>query len=134
MQLKPIDNSTSIPRTEASESRTPTTQDGILPTATSSLDGCPQPRSQRLSRDSVAADTTLSARGVGANELVQTLRRLSLQEGYAPVPGGRVLAYENAATPTGQQSIGFKVTKRSGSPSHGPALTSCPNGMLPGLP
>ncbi|KAJ4389860.1 hypothetical protein N0V93_007332 [Gnomoniopsis smithogilvyi] len=130
MQLNPIDSSASVPPTEASESPDPNTQDGIDPSAPSSLDGRSQPRSRRLSRGSVAADASLSARGVIADELDKTMLRLSLHEGHTPVPGERVSAYENAATPTGHQAMGFKVVKRSGSPSNGPRLTDCPNEIL----
>lgn len=134
MQLKPIDSSNSHPFTEASESPRSTAQDGIHPPGPSSLDGISAPRSRRLSRSSVTADTNLSTRGVVADELDQTLLRLSLAEGHAPIAGERIAAYENAATPIGQQNLGFKVTKRSGSPSNGPGLTDCPNGMLSKVP
>ncbi|KAJ4423017.1 hypothetical protein N0V82_002284 [Gnomoniopsis sp. IMI 355080] len=129
MQHKPIDSSTSVPSNQASESPNPTTQDGIHPPAPSSLDGCSQPRSRRLSSGSFAAGPSL-AQGVMAAELDETLLRLSLQEGHAPVPGERISAYENAATPTGQQNVGFKVTKRSGSLFQGPGLTDFPNEIL----
>lgn len=134
MQLKHIDSSSSVPSTDASESPNPTTQDGIHPPAPSSLDGRSQPRSRSLSGGSVAVGPSLSAQGVMADELDKTLLRLSLQEGHAPVPGERISAYENAATPIGQQNVGFKVTKRSGAPSTGPGLTDFPNGMVPTLP
>lgn len=134
MQLKPIDSSNSHPFTEASESPNSTTQDGIHPPGPSSLDGISAPRSRRLSRSSVGADTSLSTRGVVADELDQTLLQLSLAEGHAPIPGERIAAYENAATPTGQHNMLFKVTKRSGSPSNGPGLTDCPNGMWSNVP
>lgn len=130
MQLKPIDSSKSDPFTEASESPNPTTQDGIHPPGSSSLDGLSGPRSRRLSLGSVAADTSLSTRAVVADELDQTLLRLSLAEGHTSTPGERISAYENAVTPTGQRNIGFKVIKRSGSPSNGPELTDFPNGTL----
>lgn len=134
MQLKPIDSSNSDPFTEASESPNPTTQDGIHPPRSSSFDGLSAPRSRRLSRSSVAADTSLSTRGVVADELDQTLLRLSLAEGHASIPGERISAYENAATPLGQRNMGFKVTKRSGSTSNGPELTDFPNGTLSWIP
>lgn len=134
MQLKPPDSSTSVPVTEASESRIPTTQDGIHPPAPSPFDKRCKPRSRRLSRDSVAAETNPSARGVGAAELDKSFRRLSLHEGHGPVPGERISAYENATPPTGQHIMCSKITKRSGSPSDGPVLTDCPNGMLSAFP
>ncbi|CAN8102396.1 unnamed protein product [Discula destructiva] len=46
------------------------------------------------------------------------------------MPGERISAYEKAAAPAVQRGMAFKVVKRSGPPSDGPALTDCPNEIL----
>lgn len=130
MQHQPTDISSIIPSTESPEHRDATTQDGFSLPAPSLLDGRPQPRSLSLSPRSIATDTGLSTPGVGADELDETLRELSVEEGHASVPGERISAYENAAIPTGQQNSLFRVVKRSGPPHGGASLTDCPNGTL----
>lgn len=134
MQTRPLESITSLTSSEASESRNPTTQDGFHPSSTSSPYGSSQPRSRSLSPSSVAAGPGPAAHSVGADQLDEVSRRLSGQHGRAALPGERISAYENAVTPNTQQTMGFKVIKRSVLPSDGPSLTDCPNGMLPILP
>lgn len=131
MQTQPLESITSVFSTEASESQIPTTQDGFHPYSASSSNGCSQLRSRSLSPSSIAAGSDLAALGAGAHQLDKVSRRLSGQDGRATLPGERISAYENAVTPNMQQTMGFKVIKRSGPPSDGPSLTDCPNGMLP---
>lgn len=132
MQAQPIDSITSSPSTEAPESRTSTTQDGFHPPAPGVFDGNAQPRLRSVSPSSVAAGATPLANGSRAGQLDdhETSCRLSGQEERAPLPGERIIAYENAATPSMPPTVGFKVVKRSGSPSDGPSLADCPNGTL----
>lgn len=130
MQHQPTDISSIVPFAEYSEIRNATTQDGFPLPEPSSLDGRPQPRSDSRSPRSVAADTSESTPGVGADELGETLRELSVNEGHPAIRGKRISAYENAVTPTGQQNSLFRVVKRSGSPHGGLSLGDCPNGMM----
>ncbi|KAH7031201.1 uncharacterized protein B0I36DRAFT_289121 [Microdochium trichocladiopsis] len=71
--------------------------------------------------------------GVDAGVLGDRLRRLSgLDEHDRPkLPGQRISEYENALTASGPtQALGFKVTKRSDSPSTGMLLSDFPNEIL----
>lgn len=131
MQAQPFDNTTTSPSTEAPKSRTSAAQDGSYPPAPGLLDGSCQLRSRSPSPSPF--DATPLADGFRAGQLHdhETSRRLSSQEERATLPGERITAYENAATPImPQQTVGFKVVKRSGSPSDGPSLSDCPNGTL----
>lgn len=129
MQTQPNDTPTSAP-TETSEPRTRTTQDGFHPPAPSSLGGDSQPRSRSLSPSTVAAISSFSAYRLGAVGLGEdeTLCSLNAQEERTPLPGERISAYENAAIPHVQQTMGFQVVRRSGPSSDGPSLNDCPNG------
>jgi len=129
MQHQPTDISSNVPSAESSELREATTQDGFPSPAPSFLDERSQPRSGSRSPSSFAADASMSTSGVGADELDETLRELSVKDGQHAVPGERISAYENAVTPTGLQNSLFRVVKRSGSPHSGPSLGDCPNGM-----
>jgi hypothetical protein len=64
--------------------------------------------------------------------LDEELRRLSLEHHSAvqpSAPGQRISEYENAMTPpTPKKVLGFKVIKRSESPSGGVQLEDFPNG------
>lgn len=133
MQLKPIDASSIVPSTELADLRNSTTQDGIHQPAPSSLDGSSQPRARCLSPGSRDSATTLFACGVGADELDSAPQGLSIHDAHATVPGSRISAYENAATPTGHQNALFKFVKQSGSGSGGPSLGDCSNGMMPNI-
>ncbi|RSL92848.1 hypothetical protein CEP52_013581 [Fusarium oligoseptatum] len=87
----------------------------------------PEPRSaSALRRD--------SGHDVDADLLDEELRRLSLSHGSAgrlPAPGQRISEYESAMTPpTPKKALGFKVTKRTETPSDGVQLTDFPNELL----
>jgi hypothetical protein len=73
-----------------------------------------------------------SGHDVDADLLDEELRRLSLGH-YSTVqpsaPGQRISEYENAMTPpTPKKALGFKVIKRSETPSNGVQLEDFPNG------
>lgn len=87
----------------------------------------PEPRSaSALRRD--------SGHDVDADLLDEELRRLSLSHGSAgrpAAPGHRISEYESAMTPpTPKKALGFKVTKRTETPSDGVQLADFPNGAL----
>lgn len=132
MQAQPINNTTSSPSTEAPQFRTSTTQDGLYPPAPGLLDGSSPPRSRSLSTSSFASGATPLANGFRAGQVDnhKASRRLSGQGERTTLPGERIAAYENAATPNMPQTVGFKVVKRPGSSSDGPLLSDCPNGPL----
>ncbi|KAF4998875.1 hypothetical protein FDECE_11688 [Fusarium decemcellulare] len=77
-----------------------------------------------------------SGHDVDADLLDEELRRLSLaphEAGRTPqlAPGQRISEYENAMTPpTPKKAMGFKVIKRTESPSDGVQLTDFPNEIL----
>ncbi|KAI5463127.1 hypothetical protein BGZ63DRAFT_352549 [Mariannaea sp. PMI_226] len=67
---------------------------------------------------------------VDAEMLDQELRGLNLDD-RAFVPGHRISEYENAMTPpTPKRALGFKVIKRSDTPSDGVQLLDFPNEIL----
>ncbi|KAM6533396.1 hypothetical protein FALCPG4_006384 [Fusarium falciforme] len=87
----------------------------------------PEPRSaSALRRD--------SGHDVDADLLDEELRRLSLSHGSASrpaAPGHRISEYESAMTPpTPKKALGFKVTKRTETPSDGVQLADFPNELL----
>jgi hypothetical protein len=73
-----------------------------------------------------------SGHDVDADLLDEELRRLSLghRSTVRPsAPGHRISEYENAMTPpTPKKALGFKVIKRSETPSDGVQLEDFPNG------
>ncbi|KAF5666056.1 f-box WD-repeat protein [Fusarium heterosporum] len=75
-----------------------------------------------------------SGHDVDADLLQEELRRLSLEHHsiVQPLaPGQRISEYENAMTPpTPKKALGFKVIKRSESPSGGAQLEDFPNEIL----
>lgn len=87
--------------------------------------------SRSVRRDSVDVDA------VDVDKLDERLRRLNHRAGGKgsnnskaryPVPGQRIVDYENALTPpTPKQALGFKVIKRPGE-AGGTLLTDIPNG------
>lgn len=117
MQTEAIATTTNFPSIETPNASPATTQDGSHLPAPSSLDG----------GGSSSRSRSLSPRD-GAVQHDDISRLLSDGEQFAFLPGERISAYENAITPTAQQTMGFKVVKRSGSVSDGPTLTDCPNG------
>lgn len=123
MQTEPIDSIEKVTSIQAPESNVPTTQDGFHSAEPGLLGRRSQPVSGRQSPDSVAA------RATGAVRADKPDCRLSGEGGRITFPGERISAYENAATPTTPQSMGFKVIKRSGPSSNGASLSDCPNGV-----
>lgn len=111
MQTEPIECTTSVPTIEATQSRNYTTQDGLCPAETGILDGRGSP---------VYGEATAQSEGAS--------RRVKSPDGGFTLPGERIAAYENAATPTTQHTMGFKVIRRSGLTSDGLSLADCPNG------
>lgn len=111
MQTEPIESTTSIPTIEAFQSRTPTTQDGI-----------------RAAEPGVLHDGGSPANGEGTTVSGVASRGVRSPDGGFALPGERIAAYENAATPPPQHIMGFKVMKRSGHAYDGLSLTDCPNG------
>lgn len=111
MQTEPIACTTIVPTIQATESRNPTTQDGFCPAEPHVVEpgGFPPVR-----------DATPLPEG--------TSRRVRSPDGGSTLPGERVAAYEGAATPTAQHTMGFKVVKRSSPKPDGLALTDFPNG------
>lgn len=73
-----------------------------------------------------------SGHDVDADLLNEELRRLSLRHhstAQPPAPGQRISEYENAMTPpTPKKALGFKIIKRSETPSNGVHLEDFPNG------
>lgn len=73
-----------------------------------------------------------SGHDVDADLLDEELRRLSVGHHSAVqpfAPGQRISEYENAMTPpTPKKALGFKVIKRSETPSNGVQLEDFPNG------
>lgn len=109
MQTEPIASTTIVPTIEAAESRNPTTQDGFCPAEPDVLETGGSPIQEATPSEG-------------------TSRRVRSPDGGFTLPGERVAAYEGAATPTAQHTIGFKVVKRSGPKSDSLSLTDCPNG------
>lgn len=111
MQTEPIQSITIVPTIEATQSRKSTTQDGLRPAEPSILDGGGFP-----------------ANGDAATQSGGPPHPVRNSNGGFTLPGERIAAYENAATPITQHTMGFKVMKRSGPLHDGPSLTDCPNG------
>ncbi len=85
--------------------------------------------------DSVAGASSADGLDLDADQLEERLRRLShgsyrsTGNGRPSIAGQRISEYERALTPSApRQALGFKVTKRSQSPSDGVQLTDFPNG------
>lgn len=129
MQAQPIDETTSSNPTEATETQTSAIQDGFQQHVTSLPDDRPRTSSRRSSFAAAARSLTSESNSWVFGGSADTPRRLSGEDERATLPGERITAYENAATPDMSQTVGFKVVKRSGPPSDGPSLADCPNGM-----
>lgn len=111
MQTEPIESTTSILPIAAIQSRNLTTQDGFCPAEPGTLE-----------------DRGSPANGEGTDRPEDASRGVRSPGGDFTLPGERIAAYENAATPTALPTMGFKVVKRSGTISDGLSLTDCPNG------
>lgn len=114
---------------------TTTAQHGSLSSDADELGHCDQlPQQQQQQPRHVHGDSGigLADDGVDAAVLGDHLRRLSAnsEDHDGPkLPGQRIFEYENAlsgSVPT--QALGFKVMKRSESPSAGMLLSDFPNG------
>ncbi|KAF5023518.1 hypothetical protein F66182_4430 [Fusarium sp. NRRL 66182] len=133
MQQEPLENPEPLTHQD-NPSTTPPSQHGPLHRE-------PSDRLRVCSGDSSGAEPSSapairrdSGHDVDADLLDEELRRLSLgpQSADRPsAPGQRIAEYENAMTPpTPKKALGFKVIKRSETPSDGVQLADFPNEIL----
>jgi hypothetical protein len=129
MQTEPTKSIDQEPPTSASTSEQTNIQDGFRSPEPSSLDEGSQTGLPGLSSALVANGASPVLKGGYIAETgAEGPSPDSHEDHYYSLPGGRVAAYEHATTPS--IPTGFKVAKRPISPSEGPSLTDCPNGVL----
>ncbi|KAF4949350.1 hypothetical protein FSARC_13500, partial [Fusarium sarcochroum] len=133
MQQEPLENPEPLIHRD-NPSKTPSSQHGPLHRDPSGLRRVRSGDSSGAEPCSAPAIRRDSGHDVDADILDEELRRLSLgphSAGRPSAPGQRIAEYENAMTPpTPKKALGFKVIKRSESPSDGVQLEDFPNEIL----
>ncbi|KAJ4270384.1 hypothetical protein NW762_002064 [Fusarium torreyae] len=133
MQQEPLENPEPLIHRD-NPSKTPPSQHGPLYRDPSGLRRVRSGDSSGAEPCSALAIRRDSGHDVDADLLDEELRRLSLgphSAGRPSAPGQRIAEYENAMTPpTPKKALGFKVIKRSETPSDGVQLEDFPNEIL----